>query len=115
MEVRVSQRVRRSSPNRHNQGLYRWHVVNPDDVTAAVEAWLSRARHTCEEAADHMGVAPQTMRRAVLSLAERRPVEGVRPMRRWALSLTDAEEALKDYRAQLAVDRAARIAAGGRR
>lgn len=115
--VRIIKRVRTASPNKRNQGLYRWHVVFPDDATAAVVAWLARGRERfiCEEAADHMGVAPSTMRRAVLTLAERRPVDGVRPMRRWALSLADATEALAVYRAGLAVERAARIAAGGRR
>jgi len=101
--VRVKLRVRGSGKRATNRGLYRWRCVRPDDVTAAVEAWLARGRATltCPEAADRCGVSETTMRRALLALAAERSVDGMPQGRPWFVSPADANEALALYRSRL--------------
>jgi len=101
--VRVKHRVRGSGKRASNRGLYRWCCVRPDDVTAAVEAWLARGRETltCPEAADRCDVSEATMRRALLTLAAERIVDGMPKGRPWFVSPADANEALALYRSRL--------------
>lgn len=101
--VRVRLRVRGSGKRASNRGLYRWCCVRPDDVTAAVEAWLARGRATltCPEAADRCNVSMATMRRALLELATERVVAGMPKGRPWSVAPADADEALALYRSRL--------------
>lgn len=101
--VRVIQRVRGSGVRAENRGQYRWCCVYPDEVTAAVEAWLARGRETltCPEAADRCDVSEATMRRALLTLAGERAVDGMPKGRPWSIAPADAVEALAFYRARL--------------
>lgn len=100
--VQVVRHVRGSTISAKHQGQYRWMRVDLDRAVAAVEAYDRRraALLTNEQAAAHCGVDHTTMHRAVMHLAETRPVEGIDGgrNRRWFLTPADAEAAVALYR-----------------